>query len=459
MDPLRCLRDAVIQNQLDSVLVDGEFIQFGDRFTFPRNVATSYKSQRGKGAFYSLDALVHFVKNKDLEIGSYLGMQDDSQRQLISFIDRKELLEYLSGGIETSDYIQITVPSLPSEPATLHQPLTQGALGEQFESGPLIATRVEALTPRPLKDRINVLSVRNHSFHKVLFLLAPKLEPEIAKASLADLMAPDQNVRPGQGAAEGRFWANRVATEGGEGKELRDLAINTKGTLLPAIGKRPPTAPPPSSSDQHKRSRPNEPSHRHSHHKDPKAHKSGHKDGQRPGKMPSDSAQRPIIIVPSGFGVNVLINMFNARKFLVDGVYETWEDAQKKEMRKESVMTVLRSKDRPVPIKYIVTDKPPPKTSPDWNRVVAVFTTGAKWQFKDWPFKGATEGDLVDTFHKVKGFHLKFVDTPQVEIIKDWNVTVIPINRTSRHNDRVSSEIFWKQLDNFLKSSRSTLKY
>ena len=36
---------------------------------------------------------------------------------------------------------------------------------------------------------------------------------------------------------------------------------------------------------------------------------------------------------------------------------------------------------------YHVTDKPPAKGSKDWERVAAVVTHGAKWQFKDFPFK------------------------------------------------------------------------
>ena len=61
--------------------------------------------------------------------------------------------------------------------------------------------------------------------------------------------------------------------------------------------------------------------------------------------------------------------------------------------------------------------------------------TGAKWQFKDWPFKGAADGDLVDTFAHVKGFHLKYSDTPLQPQIKDWPVSIINIPRISRHND------------------------
>ena len=38
-----------------------------------------------------------------------------------------------------------------------------------------------------------------------------------------------------------------------------------------------------------------------------------------------------------------------------------------------------------------------------WVSWAGIQVTGAKWQFKDWPFKGAADGDLVDTFAHVKG--------------------------------------------------------
>lgn len=41
---------------------------------------------------------------------------------------------------------------------------------------------------------------------------------------------------------------------------------------------------------------------------------------------------------------------------------------------------VKRTLDRKAPVSYHVTDKLPPKTSKDWERVVACFVHGVGWQ-------------------------------------------------------------------------------
>lgn len=37
----------------------------------------------------------------------------------------------------------------------------------------------------------------------------------------------------------------------------------------------------------------------------------------------------------------------------------------------------------------------------DWARVVAVFTNGAKWQFKDWPFKVRAVGQVASIYWSI----------------------------------------------------------
>lgn len=42
---------------------------------------------------------------------------------------------------------------------------------------------------------------------------------------------------------------------------------------------------------------------------------------------------------------------------------------------------------RAKPVQYQIIDKAPAEKHPDWERVVCVIVQGAKWQFKDWPFR------------------------------------------------------------------------
>ncbi len=53
---------------------------------------------------------------------------------------------------------------------------------------------------------------------------------------------------------------------------------------------------------------------------------------------------------------------------------------------KNQVETFGRTIGRAKPVRYVVTNRAPDAKSHDWKRVVAVFVSGAAWQFKGWPF-------------------------------------------------------------------------
>ena len=139
----------------------------------------------------------------------------------------------------------------------------------------------------------------------------------------------------------------------------------------------------------------------------------------------------------------------------------TWEANYQAEGKKSRGNTYIirRKYKREKPVKYEVTDKPPPKKSGDWARVVAVVVSGAKWQFKEFPFRGADEGDLVDTFNRVRGFYAKYDVDLQLDIIKTWNVKTLSFQKNVRHADRAQVEVFWNELDKHLTLQRSKLKW
>ena len=84
---------------------------------------------------------------------------------------------------------------------------------------------------------------------------------------------------------------------------------------------------------------------------------------------------------------NLLSTVCCAQKLLEEGAYQTPDAARAAGARKQSLEVVARSIGREPPVTYHVTDRAPDKASKDWERVVAVFVTGAAWQFKGWPFK------------------------------------------------------------------------
>ncbi len=73
------------------------------------------------------------------------------------------------------------------------------------------------------------------------------------------------------------------------------------------------------------------------------------------------------------------------QEFLEKGIFKSNEVARKEGAKKESRLTIARTFGKAKPVPYEVTDKTPEKGHWDWERVVAVFVTGATWQFKGFP--------------------------------------------------------------------------
>ena len=79
--------------------------------------------------------------------------------------------------------------------------------------------------------------------------------------------------------------------------------------------------------------------------------------------------------------------MLRLQSILEEGVYITPEQARAQGVKKQSLVIFYRKIGRSAPVMYHITDQPPAAKSHDWERVAAIFVTGAAWQFKEYPFK------------------------------------------------------------------------
>ena len=109
MDPLSVLRDYAMRSDLDSIKRVGEEYHFGDEYRFPCSVETAYRSKQGN--LYTLDSLVFFVKNTQVKHTEYMQQSRALKLQTVTFIDRKALLDYLEGRIQSADAIELLAPS------------------------------------------------------------------------------------------------------------------------------------------------------------------------------------------------------------------------------------------------------------------------------------------------------------------------------------------------------------
>lgn len=241
---------------------------------------------------------------------------------------------------------------------------------------------------------------------------------------------------------EREFYANRLGTAVGD---LDELGVNPEASFLNQ--KQQPLQPPKEGERERKR------------HKSDKqqASASGASASQQHAQQKANV--KPIILVPQGLSGNTLVNMHNAKRFLEEGVYEPWDKVRARGEKKETKQTLWRQLDRNKPPAYELTDQAPaPHNQADWGRVVAVIVNGAKWQFKGWPFPGVEEGNLVETFKRIKGAFVCYEDDKVPEQVKHWNVKLIRLKRTSRHNDRAVAKEFWEEIDSMLKQRNSSLQ-
>ncbi|QPG74711.1 hypothetical protein FOA43_002044 [Brettanomyces nanus] len=152
----------------------------------------------------------------------------------------------------------------------------------------------------------------------------------------------------------------------------------------------------------------------------------------------------PIIILsPSA---SALINMGNVKSFLEEGKFID----PSSENNSVSMQKIVRnSKLFNKKIKFVVVnDVDKFFTKPEhWDRVVAVFTTGQQWQFKN--YRDSKPNAL---FQKVKGFYVHYNGDPIPESIETWNLEVISIERSRRFKDRQTSEYLWEMVEKFMAS-------
>lgn len=94
MDPLTLLREFVVSGHADQVVLNGDRVDFGGRYSFARSIPTSYKSQQGKEDFYKLESLLYFVKNflttaAAPKYTDYFKSAKQLNLEPVSFLDRK----------------------------------------------------------------------------------------------------------------------------------------------------------------------------------------------------------------------------------------------------------------------------------------------------------------------------------------------------------------------------------
>lgn len=172
-----------------------------------------------------------------------------------------------------------------------------------------------------------------------------------------------------------------------------------------------------------------------------------------PSSSKPGSVKPPIIIVPPN--LSTLLTLHNVKSFLEDAHFEV----PNANMKKPSSVQVKRKQEFAVGgsgriknFTCVVVDNVERFRSDDWDRVVAVFTNNAEWQFRDWKWK-----DPVSLFSHVRGFYVKYHDAPPPTPVSFWNVHMLNVDRNKRHLDQPVVIQFWTELEKWVLGNKPHL--
>eukprot|EP01018_Ginkgo_biloba_P022160 Gb_19881 [translate_table: standard] len=458
MDPLSVLRDYTIRGDLDRITRQGGDFRFGDDYRFPCNIETAYRAKQG--GLYTLESLVFFIKNARLKHTEYLQQARTQKLQIITYTDRKPLIDYLEGKVNSTDAIELVVPRdsnlkhwdaedvedyRPDEPgigaglfndnSKRNRPEENGGQENEYKikKHPEINyMEVIRAIEKPLKDRENLLEVRNKNFQNILSMSTKKDEErrrveEMQQRKDVVSETPLRSSKNHFPSTEKKgFW-----------KDTEELGIDTTQSYIGErakqkdVGKIKQVGNPRTSQALNALN------------------------ASIKGNINKTGEGVPIIVVPSAF--QTLLNMYNAKEFLEDGAYVAPDVKVKQMPKKPECITIQRkSSHGKSAVTFEVRDKPSSFAPEDWDRVVAVFVLGKEWQFKNWPFK-----DHVEIFNKLLGFYIRFEDdsVESAKVVKQWNVKIISISKHKRHQDKAATLEFWTVLDDHMRSRKSNMTF
>ncbi|KAG2374314.1 hypothetical protein C9374_010884 [Naegleria lovaniensis] len=167
-------------------------------------------------------------------------------------------------------------------------------------------------------------------------------------------------------------------------------------------------------------------------------------------KPTADSKQQPskkslpIILLPPGR--SSLLTLYNVKDFLQKGTFITTEDKKKNldpNLPKPKEVIIKHPKSNQ---QFLVLDTTKNLQKKDWDRVVAIFTIGQLWQFKDSNNWFSTDPSVI--FAKKKGFTLVYDSDALAPNLQNWNLEKLYISKseTKRHTDSTVARKFWNSI-------------
>lgn len=384
-------------------IVDGiddcVYLRFDGKYIFPRDTLTNFVSKRGGGDPYSLDSIFFLVQHSininggnpniigmmaDNSYSEYMQASRLSSIPPISLVDRRDLIQYLEDEDQTltAETASINL-SLPSIDASLPLPV---ALRNFPSQEALEIDLNDEVLPEPIPS-VKPLGtdIPSTISTKVPSLLTPNI---LLNASHQPIKERDfflWNEKIALSSAQHLLVAKRIHS-------LMDGSDAPGESLLDSLK-----------------------------------------------KSSTSTKLLPIIIVPNS--PSSLLGMSNIATFLLKNIYQTPMEAKN--------LNPSFPKDRQI-IEYnghkvLIIDDPTRLSINEWDHVIAIFCSGAKWQFKGWRIEDPVS--LFEAGGRRVGFSLEYVEDNKERVKagpKGWNLVPLRISYTKRHLDLGAVHEFWE---------------
>ncbi|KAJ9134555.1 CDC73-domain-containing protein [Coniochaeta hoffmannii] len=162
---------------------------------------------------------------------------------------------------------------------------------------------------------------------------------------------------------------------------------------------------------------------------------------------PKHAQRRPDPIILLSPSASSLLRMSNIKSFLEGGRYTPPDSTSTATML--HITRVMKEIDPTRPMRFILVEGPEQFKPEYWNRVVAVFTTGQSWQFKNYRWSSATE-----LFKHVLGIYVGWRGEQPPDSIKSFGKRIMTCqvdkwsgSDASRWRDREVVEAVWKAIE------------
>ncbi|KAF2725718.1 CDC73-domain-containing protein [Polychaeton citri CBS 116435] len=164
----------------------------------------------------------------------------------------------------------------------------------------------------------------------------------------------------------------------------------------------------------------------------------------RPSVKPANTKRRPEPIILLSPSASSLLRMQNIKSFLSDGLY-TPAETNSTGSNILHLTRLMPNIDPTRPLRFILVDSPDQFRPDYWNRVVAVFTTGQTWQFKNYKWQQPAE-----LFSHAVGVYVGWKGEIVPDTVKGWGRGVLSVTidkGTQRWRDREVVEEIWSAIE------------